>query len=99
MNVVHYKKLAMNLVFLFKNSYTMIFILLSMLASNIISSKSVHLAGKMERRHQDILQSNTVFLLDNLSLNDSHMLDYLYTDGLLMLPELNTIEVGIYSFF
>lgn len=52
----------------------------------------------MEKRHRDLLISKHVYLVTNLDLVATHLLDYLYTDGLLLMTDLQEIEVGIELF-
>lgn len=57
-----------------------------------------YLTVNMEQKHRDLLTNKLVYLVANLDLVATHLLDYLYTDGLLRDTDIQEIEVGIRLF-
>jgi len=52
----------------------------------------------MEKKHQQVLQTNHLLLISQLDFVNSKILDYLYTDGILQINDVEEIEVSACSY-
>ena len=53
----------------------------------------------MEKKHKDLLVDNHTFLMGELDFVNTHLYDYMYSDGLLTYSDIEQIEVSYHNLY